>query len=248
MIRVTIWNEFVHEQVEERVKEVYPKGIHGAISEFLSKNEDMEVRTGTLSDPEQGLPDEVLNNTDVLIWWGHMAHDKVDDALVERIHKRVLDGMGFIGLHSAHHSKIFKKLMGTTCNLRWRLDGMHERVWNIAPNHPIAQGIPPYFEVEKDEMYGELFDIPQPDEQIFLTWHPGGELFRSGCTFKRGLGRIFYFQPGHEEYPIFSENKYVQKIITNAVRWVNPYVIDGSLTACLNPPSTEKEYLEKKNQ
>ncbi len=220
MIRVTVWNEGVHEKTDNEVAGVYPAGIHGCIKNFLSSQEDMQVTTATLAQRRCGLSDEVLENTDVLIWWGHMAHDKVPDKLVEKIHKRVLAGMGLVVLHSGHHSKIFRALMGTTCNLRWR-DGDRERIWNINPNHPIAKGIPDHFSLNREEMYGEQFDIPSPDEIIFLGWFAGGEVFRSGCTWTRGLGKIFYFQPGHESNPTF-HNEYVQRIIINAIRWANP--------------------------
>lgn len=222
MIRVTVWNEGVHEKTSNEVAGVYPAGIHGCIKNFLSSQEDITVRTATLSQRKCGLSDEVLEQTDVLIWWGHMAHDKVPDRIVEKVHKRVLAGMGLIVLHSGHHSKIFKALMGTTCNLRWR-DGDRERVWCVNPAHPIAQGVPPHFTLPVEEMYGEQFDIPKPDEIVFLGWFAGGEVFRSGCCWQRGLGKIFYFQPGHETNPTF-HNENVQRIIINAVRWANPII------------------------
>ena len=221
MIRVTVWNEFRHEKTEENVKAVYPEGIHKAIADFLGKNEDMVVRTATLDEPENGLTDEVLNNTDVLIWWGHMAHGDVLDSVAEKVVARVNDGMGFICLHSGHASKPFRRLMGTNSqNLRWREDGDMQRLWVVAPQHPIVNGIGDYFEVPHDETYGEMFFIPQPDQLVFISWHPGGEVFRSGCCFVRG-GRIFYFQPGHETFPVYYQ-KEVQTVITNAVRWAAP--------------------------
>ena len=219
MIKVTVYNEYIHEVESEEIAAVYPKGIHGCIADFLGANEDIIVKTVTLETVEE-ITDELLFDTDVLIWWGHMAHDKVPDKLVEKIRNRVLGGMGLVVLHSGHHSKIFKSLMGTTCNLRWR-DGDRERIWNINPYHPIAKGIPDHFSLPVEEMYGEQFDIPTPDEIIFLGWFSGGEVFRSGCCWTRGLGRIFYFQPGHESNPTF-HNEYVQRIIINAVRWANP--------------------------
>ncbi len=244
MIRVTVWNEGVHEKTDNEVAGVYPAGIHGCIKNFLSSQEDMEVTTATLAQRRCGLSDDVLENTDVLIWWGHMAHDKVPDKLVEKIHKRVLAGMGLVVLHSGHHSKIFRALMGTTCNLRWR-DGDRERIWNINPNHPIAKGIPDHFSLSREEMYGEQFDIPAPDEIIFLGWFAGGEVFRSGCTWTRGLGKIFYFQPGHESNPTF-HNEYVQRIIINAIRWANPINPVGEPIPCPHkkvPP--EEKYREE---
>ena len=220
MIRVTIWNEFMHEKQDEEVKAVYPEGIHNAIADFL-RNDEIEVRTATLDDEECGLTEEVLKNTDVLIWWGHMKHGAVPDEVAWRVRDEVLKGMGFIGLHSAHHSKPFRYLMGTSCNLSWREDGDMERIWTINPAHPIAQGIGRYFELPHVETYAEPFGIPEPDEVVFMGWYEGGEVFRSGCTFHRENGRIFYFQPGHETFPIFYD-KNVQTIIRNAVYWAKP--------------------------
>lgn len=237
MIRVTVWNENYHEQISEAIRNVYPTGIHGCIAEFLGANDDIEVRTATLDMPECGLSDEVLENTDVLIWWAHCKHNDVPDELVEKIHNRVLRGMGFIALHSAHHSKIFRKLVGQKADLSWR-DNERERIWNIMPSHPITEGIGEYFELEHEEMYGEPFDIPQPDELIFLGWFTGGEVFRSGCTWYKRNGKMFYFQPGHEEYPTF-RNPNVQKIITNAVRWAAPTRIVDEIDCPYRPVSPE---------
>ena len=220
MIRVTIYNEFVHEKVNKNVAAIYPNGIHNAIADFL-KCDDITVRTVTLDDEECGLTEEVINETDVLIWWGHVRHDLVPDEVALRVKNAVLKGMGFVALHSAHHSKPFKLLMGTTCNLSWREDGDMERIWTINPAHPIAQGIGRYFELEHEETYAEPFNIPNPDEVIFMGWYEGGELFRSGCTYTRENGKIFYFQPGHESFPTFY-NENVQTIIRNAIRWVAP--------------------------
>lgn len=219
-IRVTVWNEFQHEQMpgEEPIK-VYPKGMHAVIAEHLNKQPGIEARTATLEQPEHGLTEEVLANTDVLTWWGHNAHEAVSDEIVERVHKRIVsEGMGLIVLHSGHFSKIFTKLMGTVCNIKWREAGEKERIWLIDYAHPIAEGIPEYFELPRTEMYGEPFDIPQPDSQVFISWFEGGEVFRSGCCWHRGRGKIFYFRPGHESFPIYYDAN-VMKVITNAVRW-----------------------------
>lgn len=217
-IRVTVWNEFRHELHSEHIKGIYPNGIHGAIAEYLRQQAGLEVGTATLDEPEHGLTAEILNNTDVLTWWGHMAHGEVENAIVERVHKRVMEGMGLIVLHSGHFSKIFKKLMGTTCDLKWREADETERLWVVQPGHPITAGIGEYIEIEKEEMYGEFFDIPQPEELIFVSWFEGGEVFRSGCTYTRGRGKIFYFRPGHETFPTYY-NAEVLKVISNAVQW-----------------------------
>ena len=219
MTKVTVWNEFLHEKESDAIAAVYPDGIHTCIKDFL-ESDTITVRTVYLEMPECGLTKEVLADTDVLIWWGHMAHDRVPDEIVKRVQEAVLRGMGLIVLHSGHKSKIFMQLMGTPCDLLWR-DNDRERVWCVNPAHPIAKGIPAYFELEHEEMYGEHFTIPMPDDVIFVGWFAGGEVFRSGCTFTRGMGRIFYFQPGHEEYPTY-KNPYVQQIIKNAVDLAKP--------------------------
>jgi len=222
-IAVTVWNEFRHEKTDEAVKKVYPDGIQVAIADYLGTQEGIEAGTATLDEAEHGLTEEVLKATDVLIWWGHMAHQEVADEVVERVRRRVLEGMGLIVLHSAHFSKIFRSMMGTNCSLKWREAGEKERLWNIEPGHPITQGIGEYFEIPHTEMYGERFDIPTPDKLVFVSWFQGGEVFRSGCCWERGHGRIFYFRPGHETFPIFYDEN-VRKVLTNAVRWAAPRV------------------------
>ncbi len=236
-IQFTVWNEFIHEKYDEEVITIYPEGMHKAIAGFLSRNRDIEVQTATLKEPEHGLSEKTLQNTDVLIWWGHKAHEQVSDNIVQRVQKRVLEGMGLIVLHSAHYSKIFKTLMGTNCSLKWREAGDKERLWNIEPGHPITKGIGEYIELPENEMYGERFDIPTPDKLIFISWVEGGEVFRSGCCWERGHGRIFYFSPGHETYPIFY-NEQIQRVITNAVRWAKPRIILQD--SCPNVQSIEK--------
>ncbi|MFO7916990.1 MAG: ThuA domain-containing protein [Anaerolineae bacterium] len=226
-IRVTVWNEYRHEQTHEEVREVYPEGIHGQIAAFLGAQKDIETRTAILDEPEHGLMEEVLNNTDVLTWWGHMAHGEVEDEIVDRVQKRVLDGMGLIVLHSAHFSKIFKRLMGTNCSLKWREVGERERMWVVDSAHPIVQGVGEYFEIPHVEMYGEFFDIPQPDALVFISWFQGGEVFRSGAAYHRGKGKVFYFRPGHETLPIYYQEE-VQRVMINAVRWAAP--VDGPYT------------------
>ena len=217
-IRVTVWNEFRHEKTHDAVKAIYPDGLHVVIADYLGKQPGVTVRTATLDEPEHGLTAQVLAETDVLLWWGHMAHGEVDDEIVDRVQKRVLDGMGLIPLHSAHMSKPFVRLMGTDCFLKWREIGEKHRLWVVDHAHPIAEGGSDYVEVPHSEMYGEPFGIPQPDELVFISWFAGGEVFRSGCCWHRGRGKIFYFQPGHETYPIYKQPE-ILHIIANAVRW-----------------------------
>ena len=234
MLRVTIWNEFRHEITNDAVKAIYPDGIHMTIARHLDTQANITTKTAVLDDSEHGLTDEVLNETDVLVWWGHAFHDEVDDEIVKRVQQRVLDGMGLLVLHSGHHSKIFKTLMGTTCNLRWRVDDEKERIWVIEPSHPIAAGLPPYIEIEKEEMYGEQFDVPAPDSLVFVSWFEGGEVFRSGCCYQRGAGKIFYFRrPGHETFPTY-HNPQILQIITNAVNWLQPTAGPGNMSKVIH--------------
>lgn len=220
-IRVTVWGENVHEHTSEIVKNIYPKGMHECIADGIREETGFDVKTATLQQPDHGLTEEILNQTDVLTWWGHKAHNDVSDAIVERVYKRVHQGMGLVVLHSGHFSKIFKKLMGTPCDLQWREAGEKERIWICNPYHPITQGLPKYFELQNEEMYGEPYGIPTPEELIFISWFEGGEVFRSGCTWTRGQGKIFYFRPGHESYPTYHDAN-VRKVIRNGIRWTAP--------------------------
>ena len=239
-IKVTIWNEFVHEQddspIGDYIRTFYPDGIHRFLKEKLSAD-DLEIRTVSLDMPEQGLPDDLLNDTDVLMWWGHCAHNMVEDALVEKIRFRVLHGMGLIVLHSGHYSKIFRSLMGTACRLHWREVGEKERLWVIDPVHPITKDIPETFTLPHSEMYGERFDIPDDGKILFMSWFEGGNVFRSGVLFQRDYGKIFYFSPGHETYPIYHDEN-ILKVLSNAIRYVNPTcgVLPDRITPQLEAP------------
>jgi trehalose utilization protein len=234
MIRVTVWGENVHEKTNATVGQIYPEGMHECIAKGIRKDPAFEVRTATLDQPDHGLTEEVLENTDVITWWGHVAHGKVEEKIVSRVHKRVLEGMGIIVLHSGHYSKIFRRLLGTTCSLKWRECGERERVWVCNPSHPIAQGIGECIELENTEMYGEPFGIPPPDEQVFISWYEGGEVFRSGNCWRRGAGKLFYFSPGHETYPIYHNPK-IQQVLRNACKWA---VAEGPrwMDVCPNVP------------
>ena len=219
-LRVTVWNENRHEQIHDEVKKIYPDGMHNVIARALRKR-GFVVGTATFDEPDHGLSEDVLNQTDVLTWWGHMLHNDVQDHVVDRVQKYVLNGMGLVVLHSGHESKIFKRLMGTSCDLKWREAAETERIWVSDPGHPIAEGLGDYIELPEEEMYGEPFYIPMPDDQVFISWFKGGEVFRSGCTFHRGRGKIFYFRPGHEAYPTYY-NPQVMHVIGNGVQWVAP--------------------------
>ncbi|WP_207460319.1 ThuA domain-containing protein [Azospirillum sp. SYSU D00513] len=219
--RVTVWNEFRHERNNEAVAAIYPRGMHETIAAPL-RAAGLEVATATLDEPEHGLTEARLEATDVLVWWGHRAHAEVSDAVAERVRRRVVDGgMGLLALHSSHFSKPFMGLMGTGCFLKYRVAGETERLWVVDPAHPVAAGISDAIELEREEMYGEPFDVPPPDELVFISWFKGGEVFRSGCAWRRGLGRVFYFRPGHETFPTYHDPR-IQRVILNAVRWAAP--------------------------
>lgn len=221
-INVTVWNEYRHEREMEEIGKIYPEGIHGAIAAYLREKDDFVVRTATLDEPEHGLSEKVLADTDVLVWWGHKAHGEVSDDIVEKVYNRVQDGMGLIVLHSGHASKIFNKICGTnTVRLKWREAGEKERLWVIEPGHPIVDGIGEYIDIPHEEMYGERFEIPAPDTLVFISWFEGGEVFRSGCCYNRGAGKVFYFRPGHEAFPVYHQPE-IQKVLENAVRWAAP--------------------------
>lgn len=239
-IRVTVWGENRHEQLDPDVASRYPDGMHGAVAEGIRNHlqNTVDVRTATLDEPDHGLTEEVLAQTDVLTWWGHAAHEEVSDAVVERIHRHVLEGMGLIVLHSGHWSKIFMKLMGTTCTLRWRTADDRELLWTVDPTHPIAQGIPHPMIIDQDEMYGEHFDIPAPDELVFISSFSGGEVFRSGMTYRRGYGKIFYFRPGDQDFPVYFHQG-VRRVISNAVQWAVTYRPERSTPTLLRYETEE---------
>lgn len=234
-IRVTVWGENVHEKKNKSVAEIYPDGMHGQIARLIGEEGDIATSTITLQDPEHGCTEEKLAETDVLVWWGHAAHGDVQDEIVERVATHVWQGMGLIVLHSGHFSKIFKRLTGAPCALHWREAGERERLWVVNPGHPIAKGLPRYFELENEEMYGEPFSVPEPLETVFVSWFQGGEVFRSGLTYRRGAGNIFYFRPGHETYPTYHD-KTVGQVLRNAVRWAHNQERHPELLKAPNTP------------
>ncbi len=266
MIRVTIWNEFVQERLDQKefeftkswtadeegkrilgekaqeIRAIHGIGIHETLKKLVEEDEELVVKHfGTLDMEECGLSKEVLDDTDVLIWWAHIAHDQVPDEVAARVREYVLKGMGIIFLHSAHMCKPMQMLLGTSGTLRWR-EGDFCRIWTTSPTHPIAAGIPEAVELEEEEMYGEYFDIPSPDDQVFLSWYRGGEVFRSGCTWTRGMGRIFYFQPGHETNRSYF-NEYVRKIIRNAVKWTANTNVRREKIECIHAEKSPESIL-----
>ncbi|MCR5781681.1 MAG: ThuA domain-containing protein [Clostridia bacterium] len=237
-MNVLIYNEFRHEREPGgRAKEVYQDGMHAVIAGFLEKDPDISVKTVTLDTVDE-ITADLLKETDVIIWWGHCHHNDVPDEVAELVQNAVLNGMGAVFLHSAHKSKPFMRLMGTSCSLIWRESNDMERVWVSAPYHPIAFGLDRFFEIPADETYGEPFGIPTPDETVFIGWFTGGEVFRSGCTWQRGWGKVFYFQPGHETFPVFYDPN-VQTVIRNAVRWTAP---ERRIDDCMDCPCLPKAH------
>jgi trehalose utilization protein len=235
-IRTVVWGENVHEQKNKVVAGIYPNGMHQTIADALNTDPGISATTATLQEPEHGLPAARLAETDVLLWWGHAAHGDVKDEVVERVAEAVWSGLGLIVLHSGHFSKVFKRLMGTPCNLSWREAGERERIWVTSRNHPIAHGLPDHVEIEQEEMYGEPFGIPEPLETVFISWFQGGEVFRSGVTYKRGAGNVFYFRPGHETYPTYHQ-PVVHTVLKNAVHWAyNPAARIANPKAAPNTP------------
>lgn len=220
MIKVTVWNEYLHELQDEAVAKIYPEGIHKAIGSYL-EGKNFEVTYATLREEHHGLSDEVLENTDVLIWWGHIGHREVSEEIAEKVCERVLSGMGIIFLHSAPKSKPFMKLLGTTGSLRWRESDDRSLIWAVKENHPILAGVENPIVLEKEEMYGESFDIPTPSELVAISSFSGGEVFRSLCVWEKGRGKMIYFQPGHETYPAYYD-KSILKVIENSVNYVKP--------------------------
>lgn len=227
-MNITVFNENIDElgldpkraDKTAALLEVHPNGIHNTLKDLFDEMDDVNVRTATQDQEECGLSKEVLDNTDVLVFWAHRGHDDFPDEIAENIHQRVISGMGLILLHSAHHSKVLKRTLGTSGDLRWR-DDTYCRIFCVNPTHPISEGIPENFELGIEECYGECFDIPKPDDVVFLSWYDIGEVLRSGCTWTRGYGKIFYFQPGHESNLSY-KHPYVRQILKNAVNWVKP--------------------------
>jgi trehalose utilization protein len=219
-IRALVWGENIHEREDAEVAKIYPDGMHATIAAALREDPEIVAETATLQEPEHGLSEERLAQTDAVLWWGHAAHGDVADDVVARVQRHVWEGMGLVVLHSGHFSKIFTRLMGTPCSLKWREAGERERVWVVDRSHPIAAGLGDCIDIPMTEMYGEPFTVPEPMQTVFVSWYEGGEVLRSGLCFKRGAGHIFYFSPGHETYPIYHQAE-VQTVLRNAVRWAH---------------------------
>lgn len=233
-MKVTVWGEEYLERASlgdrpepinyfgyvDKAREIYPDDVHTAVAGFLRERlPDATVRTSSLSEPEVGLGASLLADTDVLVWWSHVKHHLVPDETVENIWQRIREGMGLVMLHAGIESKILRRVLGTSCNAGgWRQSDDWEAIWTVDPSHSIARNVPAHFVIPTEEVYGEYFDIPTPDQLVFLSSFRGGEVFRSGCCWHRGNGRIFYFRPGHESHPTYHQAE-VQQIIANGVVW-----------------------------
>ena len=225
--KVVVWSEG-SANVDEGSKKVYPEDINTAIAEGLAplKARGWEIVKATLGDPDQGISDELLAGTDVLIWWGHKKHGEVKNELVDKIDQRVRDGkMGFIATHSSHFAKPFKKLMGTACSWgEYVVDGTSVEILVKEPSHPICRGVRS-FKLPKIERYGEPFAVPAP-EAVPLDGRytkPDGKTApaRMGLCWAVGKGKVFYFTPGHETYDDYYRPE-VRRIFVNAVQWAAP--------------------------
>lgn len=214
---VLVWSE---ETVSD---DVYPNDINSAVAEHLNEHDDLVARAVSIGEPEQGVGEDRLDWADTLVWWGHARHDDVTDETVDRVEAAVTDdGLGFVSLHSAHYSRPFTRLCGTSGDLgEVRYEdippGETETVTVEASDHPLARGVSD-FALPDVEMFGEPFDIPEPDEVVFRSEFEEGGWFRSGVTFTFGEARGVYFRPGHEEFRIYHDPN-VRRVIANAVRW-----------------------------
>jgi trehalose utilization protein len=239
-LRVLVWDENPH----HASKELYPNGIRGGVLDGLVESDTLsllDAKSAHLDEPEQGVTDEILANTDVLVWWGHARHGEVKDELAERVAKRVQEGgMGFVALHSAHYSKTFKKVINGKGDLKggWRESTDTEELTVCAPWHPIAEGVEDFI-LDNEEMYGGPFDVPPHEVLVLQSYFPlGGEVFPAGICWTvgtgidpaftsgpgkgvgqgHGVGRVFYFRPGHETYPTYLDHR-IRRVIYNAVKW-----------------------------
>ncbi len=238
-IQVLVWDE----NPSHAPRDIYPRSIRGAVADGLCEfgRDEVVVRTAHQDEPEQGLSAAALAQTDVLVWWGHMRHSELNDAVIGRVAERVLHrGMGFVALHSAHYSKPFRTILDCTGHLKggWSEADQPEEVRVCAPQHPIAHGVHD-FTLASEEMYGGPFDVPPPAVVVLQSYFPAtNRFFPSGIAWSvgagidpnfesgpgrgigqgEGVGRVFYFRPGHESVPTYFHTD-VRRVLLNAVRW-----------------------------
>ncbi|MBI1353570.1 MAG: trehalose utilization protein ThuA [Acidobacteria bacterium] len=228
-VRVLVWSE------RSEPVEVYPAGINGEVASIFAADRGVEVSVANMLDPEQGLSEAALAQTDVLVWFGHRSHADVLPEVVDRVVRRVTaDGMGFLPLHSAHYSLPFVRLMeleaaeqGVRLTGRvgsWgavRNKGEPERVQILLPAHPIAKGLTA-FTIEGTEEYANPFVAPPAEEKVLAgAWEGGEQDGSDGLAWTVGKGKVFYFRPGHETRPIFRQPE-VRAVLRNAVLWLAP--------------------------
>ena len=215
-LRIRVWCE------GGAPRSVYPRDIDGALGDYLDALPHTEVRRARLDEPSAGLADADLDATDVLIWWGRLRHADLPDDRAVAIADRVRAGkLGFVALHASCGSKPFVNLMGTSCEPGgWRDNGRPERVTIAAPDHEIARGVAP-FTIPRTSMYLEPFQVPSPETVVLVSTFSGGETFRSGLTWTVGQGRVAYFRPGHDAFPVLFHPS-VRRVVANAARWAAP--------------------------
>lgn len=214
-MRVVVWSEG---EVHGHEATGYPEGMPAAIADAVRGIPEAQVEIASIDDADQGVPDERLRQADVLLWWSHMRHEDLLSATVDRVVSAVEHGLGLVALHSAISSPVFRRLVGTTGGFGGWRHGDREVLWTVDPSHPICRGVEFPVVMPQQEMYSEPANLPTPDELVFISSFSGGEVFRSGITYRRGVGRIFYFSPGHEEYPVFLHPG-VRGILANATSW-----------------------------
>jgi trehalose utilization protein len=235
-INVLVWDEQQDVQVKSGA---YKNFLGNAVAEFLSKTDGLQVVSANINEPDQGLADDRIAAADVVVWWGHVRHKDVNDSKVESIVAKVKAGKaGFVALHSAHYSKPFKNLMGTNCGFKKvdanKNEGFVQHLRVVSPMHPIAKGVKD-FDIPKTEIYGEPFEVPMPDAIVLYGHWDTGDSFPDVCCWTVGGkgvssaaakaanpgGRVVYFRPGHETFPIFHQPE-VQRVVTNCVLWAAP--------------------------
>jgi trehalose utilization protein len=212
-VRVLLWSE----QTEPR--DVYPTGISGALADHLNQHKEFEAKTAKLDDPDAGVGEAALAETDVLVWFGHKKHGAVPDDAVERVVKHIRErGMGFVGLHSTHFAKPLKKALNDTgAWSSYKNFGQPEQMWVVLPKHPIAKGLKD-FTIPKEEIYTEPFEVPEPEAVIVEGTWPSGHRNRECMVWTLDKGRFVYIRAGHEDYPIYFMPE-MQTLVRNGVLW-----------------------------
>lgn len=238
-MNITIFNEYHPNEHTGKAEKNYPGGIHIALKSIF-ESQEYDVVTATQEQACNGLTDEILDNTDVLLWWSKNWDNELLNSVADKVVSRIREGMGAVFLHSAKNSKPFLRLTGTTsatAPVSWKEPGESERLFVVSPAHPIAEGIPSGYVIPNEEPYCEYFDIPKPDDIVFLGGFGNGMCIRAGVTFTRGAGKIFFFQPGHDSFPVYND-KVIRRIILNAVNWAKPVAKPAPIAEETKPEQT----------